>query len=121
MDEVDAFDDNTYTGVVNRFSGSGNAIVKHGADEVNLGKIDKSAENKEVIYEYTGGTYGRCISDKYISEEYKNSQDARENVTTNFIEKQDRSGGSSQKSIKSGKYDPSDQAGTKNDLLNDTK
>jgi hypothetical protein len=68
----------TYIGVVDRFSNSGNANVKlpkHMDREfVNLGPIGKESEGEKVRFEFLETGWGRCLTEEYTYSGY-NPQD----------------------------------------------
>lgn len=52
-----------------------NGIIKTEAydidlDHINLGPIKQSAENCLVKFEYIGGIWGKCLTEKFISKDY---------------------------------------------------
>lgn len=75
----------TYIGVVDRISSSGNAIIEAPAEgnrtHVNLGPIDRSAVGEEVKFKYSGSTWAECLTEKYIYEGYS-PRDGRSSKST---------------------------------------
>ena len=78
----DLADLDVWVGRVDRLSGSGNAMVKshqtepfHGVStdlngQTNLGPLPSDVVGEQVLFFYEGGTYGLCLDEEWISEEY---------------------------------------------------
>lgn len=67
------------SGVVNRLSSSGNAIVELEQGHVNLGRLDESVVGEKVKYKLINATIGKCLTEKYTPEGYDPAQLCRPN------------------------------------------
>jgi hypothetical protein len=60
----------TYRGVVDRISGSGNGIVELSDTHINLGPINRDAVGEEIEFKYMRGNMGKCLNEEYIHSDY---------------------------------------------------
>lgn len=65
-----------YVGIVDRVTGSGNAIISLPKGHVNLGPIDESAAEEKVRFRSAdGGTWGHCLEEQYTYDGYDPKKD----------------------------------------------
>lgn len=62
-----------YTGVVDRISSSGNAIIECEDSHVNLGELSKEAVGEEVGFIFLG-INGKCLDEEYTTDDYSPSR-----------------------------------------------
>jgi len=84
-------------GKVDRLSGSGNAIVEKGdiecigsrrqpSSEVNLGDLPRQVVGQTVVFAFDGGTYGTCLTERWVTDDYLAEMEGKSGVNTDTIE-----------------------------------
>jgi hypothetical protein len=101
-----------YVGTVDRFSSSGNAIIKIPSDDnykiMNLGPIDEAADSEKVKFRVINGTWGECLNEEYRYDGYDPREDGSSSSTSS----------PSSSSVTASKKNPVKRSsGKKNELL----
>lgn len=85
-----------FIGKVDRLSTSDNAMIKEDdidclgsrqklSSEVNLGKLPQQVVGEDVVFAYDSGTYGVCLTKRWVTDDYLTEMDKKTGIPTDDI------------------------------------